>query len=311
MQVLVNDPIADEAVELLEDAGHEVDTRKRDAGELPEAIGAFDALVVRSGTQVTAEVLAAAERLQVIARSGVGVDNIDLDAAAERGVTVTNAPGASSNAVAELTVAHMLALARNLQEADATLRGGEWAKKRLGGVELRGRTLALLGIGRIGGRVAELAQGFGMDVVAHDPYVEEARARELGVDLVGSREDAVARGDFVSVHVPLTEETRGLVDGALLERMGSGTFLVNCARGGVVDEDALYDALKQGTIAGAALDVYAEEPAVGNRLLELPNFRGTPHLGAATEEAQVRVGTTAAEDVVRVLSGKDPKHRVV
>lgn len=310
MRILVNDRLSGKAVDRLAEA-HAVDTRVRSPEELLQDIGGFDALVIRSGTRVTREVLEAGTRLQVVARAGVGVDNVDLEAARERGVTVTNAPGASANAVAELTLGHMLSLARNLQAADASLRANRWEKKALQGVELAGRTLALVGVGRIGSHVATLARALGMRVVAYDPYANAEKLRHLGVSLVDDLHEALSQGDFVSVHTPLTDETRRLLGRDAFEAMPDHGYLVCCARGGVVDEEALLDALQSGNIAGAALDVFEVEPPTDNPLLKLPNFRATPHLGASTQEAQDRVGLTVAEDVLRILAGEEPENRVV
>jgi D-3-phosphoglycerate dehydrogenase len=310
MDVLVNDPIAEEGLEILREQ-HDVDTGKRGPDALLEDVAGFEAMVVRSGTTVTEDVLEAADDLRGIVRAGVGVDNIDLDAAEERGVVVANVPGAASNAVAELAIGHMLGLARQLQRGDATLRDGDWAKSRIEGIELRGRTLGLVGLGRIGSLVAGKATALGMDVVAHDPFVGEEQVRELDVTLADGIGDLAEQVDVLSLHVPVTEETRGLVDAALLAKLGEDGLLVNCARGGIVDEDALYDALKAGRIRAAAMDVFEEEPPGDHPLLELENFRGTPHLGASTVESQRRVGVGAAEEVLRILGGEEPENRVV
>ncbi|MFA5862255.1 MAG: hydroxyacid dehydrogenase, partial [Candidatus Thermoplasmatota archaeon] len=242
-KVLVTDPLDKSAVEALRKAGHEVDERKLTPEELLKVIPAYDALLVRSETKVTKAVLGVAVKLKVVGRAGVGVDNIDVPAAKERGIVVVNAPLAATNAVAELTLAHMLALCRQIPRADATTRAGQWEKKSLMGIELAGRTLGLLGVGRIGARVAELAMAFGMDVVVYDPYVDAAKAKEMGVTKVNTQAECVARADFVSVHTPLTPETKHMVNAELLSHFKPTAFVLNVARGGIIDEKALHDAI--------------------------------------------------------------------
>ncbi|HEX2021350.1 MAG TPA: hydroxyacid dehydrogenase [Candidatus Thermoplasmatota archaeon] len=310
-RILATDPLDPAAAESLRKAGHEVVERKLAPDELLREIAQYDALLVRSETKVTRAVIGVADRLKVVGRAGVGVDNIDIAAAKERGVAVVNAPLAATNAVAELTLAHMLSLARALPRADASTRAGRWEKKGLQGVELSGRTLGLVGVGRIGARVAELAKAFGMRVVVYDPYVSAEKAREIGVTKVATAEEAVAQADFVSLHVPLTPETRNMVDAKLLARFRKGAFLLNLARGGLVDEKALHDAVASGHLGGAALDVFETEPLKETPLAALPNVHFTPHLGASTTEAQVKAGLQVAEQVRRVLAGEPAEHRVV
>ncbi len=311
MKVLVTDPLAPEAVETLRKSGHEVDARKATPEELLKIIKDYDALLVRSETKVTKAVIESGSRLKVVGRAGVGVDNIDVEAARAKGVAVVNAPLAATNAVAELTLAHMLALARNLHKADATMKAGQWEKKGLRGVELQGRTLGLIGVGRIGGRVAELARAFGMRVAFYDPYVPREREASVGGSKVDRVDDLVASADFVSIHVPLTPETRNLVNAALLAKFKPTAFLLNLSRGGIVDERALADALAAGKLAGVALDVFAEEPPKSPLpFLGAPNASLSPHVGASTDEAQVKAGVTVAEDVVKVLRGERPEFRV-
>lgn len=310
-RVLVTDPLDPTAVQALRKAGHEVDERKLTPEELLKAMPAYDALLVRSETKVTKAVLGVADNLKVVGRAGVGVDNIDVPAAKERGVAVVNAPLAATNAVAELTLAHMLSMARQLPRADATTRAGGWEKKTLMGVELSGRTLGLLGVGRIGGRVAELARAFGMKVVVYDPYVSAERARELGATQARTPDDLVAQADFVSVHVPLTPETKHLVNAALLSKFKKGAYLLNCSRGGIVDEKALFDAVNGKHLAGAALDTFETEPLKETPLATLPQVHFTPHLGASTHEAQAKAGLMVAEQVRKVLAGETAEFRVV
>lgn len=309
MRILVTDPVAPAAVDLLKGA-HEVDVRKLDPDALRKEIGSYDALVVRSETKVTADVLAAASRLKIVGRAGVGVDNIDMAAAKAKGVVVVNAPDASSNAVAELTLGHMLALARRIPPADASTRAGKWEKKAFLGSELSGKTLGLLGMGRIGGRLVEIVKVVGMQVVVYDPYIPTARALELGVVKVDDPLDVARRADFVSVHSPLTPETRGLVGERFLAAMRKTAFVVNCARGGIVDEAALDRALREGRIAGAALDVFEKEPPQGSPLLSAPGFQATPHLGASTAEAQDKAGVSVARSILKFLAGEKPDNVV-
>ena len=309
-KVLVTDPIDKSALEALRKAGHDVEERKVTPEELLKIIPGYDALLVRSETKVTKAVLGVTDRLKVVGRAGVGVDNIDVVAAKERGVAVVNAPLAATNAVAELTIGHMLSLARSLPRADASTREGKWEKKTLMGVELSGRTLGLLGVGRIGSRVAEIARALGMRIVAYDPYVTDEKAREMGATKVATPEDLVGQSDFVSVHTPLTPETKHIVGAKLLAAFKPGSFVVNCARGGIIDEKALHDAIVSGRIAGAALDVFETEPLKETPLAKLPTVHFTPHVGASTHEAQAKAGQQVAEQVRKVLAGEAAEFRV-
>ncbi len=310
--ILITDALAPAAVEHLRKAGAEVTERFFPPDELVKEIGKYDALLIRSATKVTRAVLeAGAPRLKVIGRAGVGVDNVDLEAAKSLGVAVVNAPTASSEAVAELALGQMLALARHLHTADVSTRAGKWDKKAFMGIELSGRKLALLGVGRIGARVAELARAFGMTVTAFDPFVTPERAREMGVEKADTVLAAVQGADFVSIHAPLTPDTRDLLNAEVLAAMPKGSFVLNCARGGIVNEAALADALKSGHIGGAALDVFAEEPAKTNPLFDVPTAHFTPHIGASTHEAQDKAGVLVAADALNVLNGKAVNSRVV
>jgi D-3-phosphoglycerate dehydrogenase len=268
--------------------------------EFVSALRTADALIVRSATRVTRELLSLAPRLKAVGRAGVGVDNVDLPAASERGVAVFNAPGGNTIAAAELTIALLISVARKIPAAEASLRSGLWDRAAFKGVELRGKTLGLIGAGRIGSEVAVRCQAFEMDVITYDPYLSPARADELGVEMV-SLDKVIERSDFVSIHVPLNDETRGLIASDALGRMKPTAFVVNASRGGVVDETALTKALHNGDIAGAALDVYESEPlAADSPLRDAPNLVLTPHLGASTAEAQVNVATEVAEKI-RIL----------
>jgi len=301
MKILVSDPIAVEGTKRLEEAGFEVDVKTGLAPEeLIKIIPEYDGLIVRSATKVTREVIEAARELKAIGRAGIGLDNIDLEAARERGIKVLNTPGATTISVAELTLGHMLALARHIPQATASLKAGKWEKKRFMGTELYGKTLGIIGIGKIGREVAKRASAFGMDLVAYDPYVREAEVRDLGLKLL-PLEDLLQYSDYITIHVPLTSETEHLLGEREFAMMKDGVRLINCARGGVVDEGALYDALVSGKVAGAALDVFEEEPPKENPLLKLDNVIATPHLGASAREGQVRSGVEIAEKMIAAL----------
>lgn len=305
VKVLVTDGLEPEALAKLK-SHHAVDLIETSAPQLLDVIGGYDAVIVRGRTKVTADVIAKGAKLKVIARAGVGVDNIDVAAATRRKIPVVNAPAASTISVAELAIAHMISLARRLPQALASMKAGKWEKKSFEGVELYGKTLGLVGSGRIGHEVAKRAKAFGMRVIAYDPYLPPNVAQERGLDLV-SLEALLLQADFVSVHAALTDETRHLLDAKHLALLRKSAYLVNCARGEIVDETALAAALKAGEIAGAALDVFEREPPTGSPILAVENTSLTPHLGASTKEAQLRVGETVAEDVLRVLAGQKPE----
>ena len=299
-RVLVREPIADAGVELLRER-FDVDVDLN--GDLGERIGDYDALVIRSATKVDAGLLQRAERLKVIGRAGVGVDNVDVDAATRRGIVVANAPESTVVSAAEHTIGLLLALSRNIAQAHAALKEGRWERSAHGGIELAGKTLGVLGFGRIGQQVARRALGLEMRVVAYDPFVSKDRFRELGVDRAESPDDVYAVADFLTLHLPLTEETAGAIGPDALARMRDGVRLVNAARGELLDEAALVEALRSGKVAAAALDVFSAEPYSGP-LLELPNVVVTPHLAASTEEAQDRAGVIVAEQVAAALDGE-------
>jgi D-3-phosphoglycerate dehydrogenase / 2-oxoglutarate reductase len=302
-RVLVKEKIADSGVALLRER-FDVDLGLDwDDAQLAERIGAYDAILIRSATKLTADLIARGENLKVIGRAGVGVDNVDVEAATKRGIIVANAPQSNVITAAEHTVALLLALARNVPQAHAALVGGRWERSKWGGVELYEKTLGLLGFGRIGQLVAARAQGFGMHVVAFDPYVSAARFRELGVEKAESSDDLYAHADFISIHLPTTPETRGWLDAAALAKCRDGVRIINCARGELVDDDALKAALDSGKVAGAALDVFANEPVTDHPLFGYPNVVVTPHLAASTTEAQDRAGVQTAEQVVAALTG--------
>jgi D-3-phosphoglycerate dehydrogenase len=299
VRVLVREPIADAGVELLR-ARFEVDVDQD--SDLAGIIGLYDGIVIRSATKLTADLIERAARLKVIGRAGVGIDNVDVDAATRRGIVVANAPESTVVSAAEQTVGLMVALARNIPQAHAALKQGRWERSRWSGIELDGKTLGVVGFGRIGQQVARRAIGLGMRVVAVDPFVGAERFRELGVEQADSVDAVLAVADVLTLHSPLTEETRGLIDSTAIAKMKDGARLVNAARGGLVDEEALLDAIRSGKLAGAALDVFSEEPYRGP-LLELDEVVTTPHLAASTDEAQDRAGLIIAEQVVSALDG--------
>jgi D-3-phosphoglycerate dehydrogenase / 2-oxoglutarate reductase len=310
LKVLIPEKLADPGIELLE-KDFEVDVRlDLSPEELLETIGDYDGLIVRSATRVTAEVMDRADNLKAIGRAGIGVDNIDIDAATKRGVIVANAPESNTVAAAEHTLGLMLASARRIPAADSSLRDGEWKRSAFKGVEVSGKTLGLIGLGHVGAIVARGALGMGMRVLAYDPYVSEDRMRSMNVGRAETTDEVFEQADFVSLHVPRTPQTVGLVNENELSKMKPTAYLINVARGGIVDETALYNALKEGTIAGAALDVFAEEPTTESPIFALPNVVVTPHLGASTAEAQDRAGITAAEQVATALAGAVPVHAI-
>lgn len=301
---LIADALSAQATEVLtRDAVTEV--RHVDGTDRPALLAALaeaDAVLVRSATRIDAEALAAAPRLKVVARAGVGLDNVDVPAATAAGVLVANAPASNVVSAAEHAITLLLSLARHVPQAHAALKDGRWARSSYTGVELAGKTLGVLGLGRIGSLVARRLAAFDMEVIAYDPYAEETHARGLGVRLTGL-DEVLARSQFLTVHLPLNERTSGLIGFDAFRRVRPDLRLVNAARGGIVDEQELYAALKEGRIAGAALDVYAQEPCTDSPLFELENVIATPHLGASTPEAQERAGTQAAESVLLALTG--------
>lgn len=303
MKILISDNLAKVGVELLQQRGKfEVDFKPGlKPEELKAQISAYDGLIVRSESKVTADIIAAADNLKVIGRAGSGVDNIDTPAATARGIVVMNAAAGNSVTTAEQTIALLMSLARKTPQAHAKLKNGVWDKKSFMGVELQGKTLGVIGLGNIGKIVASRALGLAMKVVAYDPFITKEAAAKAGIEL-GSLDDVFTRADFLTVHTPLTEETRGIVGAAAFEKMKKGVRIINCARGGLVDEQALYDAIKSGKVAGAALDVFVKEPVpTDHPLLTLDEVIVTPHLGASTTEAQDTVAVIIAEEVANYL----------
>ncbi|MCC7363076.1 MAG: phosphoglycerate dehydrogenase [Dehalococcoidia bacterium] len=309
-RILIADPVAPEGIQLLRSVG-EVEVKTGQAADaLIAMIGDYDALVVRSETKVTRPILEAASKLIAVGRAGVGVDNIDLDAATEKGVIVVNAPQGNTVAAAEHTIGLLMALARHIPQADASMRAGKWARKEYVGTEIRGKTLGIVGLGKIGSEVARRAVGMEMQVVAFDPFVPAERTRALGVESVDF-EQLLMISDFITVHPPLTASTTGMIGPDQLAKMKDGVRLINVARGGIIDEAALAEAVESGKVAGAAVDVFTQEPInPDNPLLNNPKIIITPHLGASTAEAQERVAVDVAEQIVDIFQGRPARYAV-
>ncbi len=298
-KVLISDALSPAAVQIFKDRGIEVDFQPalgKDKEKLAAAVGSYDGLAIRSATKVTGKVLEWAKNLKVIGRAGIGVDNVDIPAATARGIIVMNTPFGNSITTAEHAISLMLALARQIPEADASTRAGKWEKNKFMGVEIFGKTLGVIGCGNIGSIVADRALGLKMKVIAYDPYLSAGRAADLGVEKV-ELEELFKRADFITLHTPLTDKTRNIINADAIKAMKKGVRIVNCARGGLVDEAALYEALKSGQVAGAAFDVFVTEPATENPLFSLPNVVCTPHVGASTSEAQENVALQIAEQM--------------
>ena len=303
-RVLISDKLSPSAVQVFRDRGVEVDFQPdlgKDKDQLIAAIGNYEGLAVRSATKVSEKVIAAADKLKVIGRAGIGVDNVDLKAATAKGVIVMNTPFGNSITTAEHAIAMLLASARQIPAADASTQAGKWEKSKYMGVEITGKTLGVIGCGNIGSVVATRGIGLAMRVIAFDPFLSEDRAAELGVEKV-DLDTLFRRADFITMHTPLTEKTRNIIDAAAIEKMKDSVRIINCARGGLVVEEALRDALESGKVAGAAIDVFSEEPATKNILFGAPNVICTPHLGAATGEAQENVAVQVAEQMADYLT---------
>ncbi|WP_404451278.1 phosphoglycerate dehydrogenase [Virgibacillus necropolis] len=302
--ILISDPLSEEGIQPLQNAENMKIVIDTDLipEELADRIEEFDALLVRSQTQVTREIISKASRLKIIGRAGVGVDNIDLDAATEHGIIVVNAPNGNTNSAAEHTMAMIMSLSRNIPQAYHALKNHKWDRKKYVGVELKNKTLGVIGLGRIGTEVTVRAKGQRMNVIAYDPFLTEEKADKMGIGY-GTIEEVLTKADFITVHTPLLKETRHLINSEAFQLMKTGVQIINCARGGIIDEEALYDAIISKKVAGAALDVFEEEPFHDNKLLELPEVIATPHLGASTFEAQESVAVDVSHDVVSFLSG--------
>jgi len=301
MRVLVSDSISEKGLDILKRAGLDVDVRTgMDPEELKKCIGEYHGLIIRSATKVTADLIEAAKNLRVIGRAGSGLDNVDKTAATKKGIVVMNTPGGNTITTAEHTIALMFALARQIPQATASMKAGRWEKKRFMGVELYNKTIGIIGIGNIGRQVAKRALALGMNVIGYDPYLSEDNAKEMGIEKVELSE-LFKRSDFITIHTPLTAETKNLINRKTIQMMKDGVRIINCARGGIVNEADIYEALRSGKVAGAALDVFEKEPPGDNPLLTLDNVVCTPHLGAATEEAQENVAIAIAEQVADYL----------
>ena len=311
MKILVSDPLSNKGLEILGKAkGLKYDIKTGlSPEELKEILPEYDAIIVRSETKLKAEIIEAGTRLKVIGRAGIGLDNVDLPAATKKGIVVMNTPQENAIAAAEHTIAMMFAVSRKIPQATASMKGGKWEKKKFMGVELYSKTLGIVGIGVIGTVVIDRARGLKMKVIAFDPYISKEAAAKKGVDLV-SLDELLARSDFITVHTPMTEETRSLIDKKAFEKMKQGVIVVNCARGGIINEKDLYEAIKSGKVGGAALDVFEKEPAIGNPLFELEEVICTPHLGASTGEAQENVSMAIAQQIIDYLLSGEARNAV-
>ncbi len=310
-KILICDDLTDEGLHLLrQEKEIQVFVKtKLPLEELKKEIADCDACVVRSGTQLTKEVIEASKKLKVIGRAGVGLDNVDVEAASKRGIVVINTPGGNTISAAEHTFCLLMSLARNIPQASASMKQGEWERKKFTGVELYEKTLGVLGLGRIGTEVAKRAQSFGMRVIAYDPFLRLEKAKQIGVELV-NLEDLLSRSDFLSLHMPLTVENKYIIGEKELGKVKKGIRIINCARGGLIDEAALARAIQNGRVAGAALDVFESEPPKQSPLLDLPSVIATPHLGASTEEAQIAVSVDVAQSIVDFLLGRGIRNAV-
>jgi len=313
-KVLISDALSPAAVQIFKDRGIEVDFQPnlgKDKEKLAEIIGNYDGLAIRSATKVTAKILEKAKNLKVIGRAGIGVDNVEIPAATAKGVIVMNTPFGNSITTAEHAISLMLALARQIPEADTSTRAGKWEKNKFMGVEIFGKTLGVIGCGNIGSIVADRGVGLKMKVIAFDPFLSQERAVQLGVEKV-ELDDLIKRADFITLHTPLTEKTKNIIDADAIKRMKKGVRIVNCARGGLVDEVALYDALKSGHIAGAGLDVFDVEPAPPDHpLLTLSNVISSPHMAGVTVEAMDAMAVATARNILSVLDGAANKENTV
>jgi len=302
VKILVSDNLAEEGIELLRESPDiTVDVKlKLELQELIKQISEYDALVVRSATKVTKEIIDAAKNLKVIGRAGVGVDNIDVEAASKKGILVMNTPGGNTISAAEHTMSMLLALSHCIPQANISLKSKQWEKKKFLGTEIFKKTLGIIGLGRIGAEVAKRAESFGMEIIAYDPYISKTHAREMGVKLVNFPE-LIKQADYITIHVPSTPETKHIINKETISQMKEGVRIINCARGGIIDEDALAEAVKSGKVGGAALDVFEKEPPFDSPVLGVDNIIVTPHLGASTEEAQVNVARDIALQVLDFL----------
>ena len=311
MKILISDPLHETGIEIFKAEGFDVEVNTGlDPEELKKVIKGVDGLVIRSATKVNADLLAAADSLKVVGRAGTGLDNVDIPACTEKGVIVMNTPGQNSNAAAELAMGHLFAISRHIGRGNRGVKDGKWEKKQLRGRELKGKTLGIIGLGNIGKILAELATGCKMNVLGFDPFMDDETIKARGAD-PKPFDELLAESDYISIHVPKTKETAGLFSGETFKKMKAGAYLINCARGGIVDEEALCDALEEGRLAGAALDVFEVEPLPSNsRLVYAEDVVCTPHLGANTFEAQENVAVAVANQISAFLKGGKPEFAV-
>ncbi len=311
MKILISDKTSSKCAEIMREAGHMVDEKFGiSAEDLKKVIGEYEGLVVRSATKVTKDIIDSAKNLKVIGRAGSGVDNIDVKAAAEKNIVVMNTPGANTNAVVELTLAYLFALSRHIYMGTQTLKEGKWEKKKLSGFEVHGKTLGVIGYGKIGRQVAIKSRCLGMEVICYDPYVGREIIDQFGVRLVANLDEVLGSSDYISIHVPKTPETTNLISKTEFAKMKKGVYIIDCARGGIINESDLFDALEEGIVAGAGLDVFETEPPQDLKLVQHPGVICTPHIGAATKEAQDNVGIQIAEQFVEMFAGKGIRNAV-
>lgn len=311
MKILISDKSSPACGNIMREAGHTVDEKfGLPPDELKKIIGEYEGLIVRSATKVTADLINSATKLKVIGRAGSGVDNIDVKAAAAKNIVVMNTPGGNTNAVVELTLAYLLALGRFLYSASASMKEGQWEKKKFTGTEVLGKTLGVLGYGKIGRQVSIKARCLGLEVICYDPYVGREIIDQFGVRLVADIEELLKKADFISIHVPKTPETTNFISKKEFQKMKKGVFLINCARGGIVNEADLMWALDEGIVTAAGFDVYDPEPPTDWKLVKHPKVMCTPHIGAATVEAQENVGTMIAQQFVDMFAGKETRNVV-
>jgi D-3-phosphoglycerate dehydrogenase len=312
MKILITDKIANEAVDLFKKEGYEVKLEELDEKNLIREIPKYDALMIRSRTKVISSVIESGSNgnLKVVGRAGIGVDNIDIKMCAQNKIIVVNSPTGATESVAELALTHMLSLSRRITIADSSMKNGEWIKKQLMGNEIYGKTLGLIGCGNIGKLTAKYASNFNMSVIGFDPFISKEDLARDGITKIHKLEDLMSQSDYISLHLPHIKSTHHIIDSKMISKMKKNAFIINCSRGGTVDEEALYNALKNGKISGAGIDVFENEPPLNNQLFELDNVVLTPHIGANTKEGQIRAGTVCADQIIKVLKGEKPDYWV-
>lgn len=312
MKILITDKIANEAVDLFKKEGYEVKLEELDEKNLIREIPKYDALMIRSRTKVISSVIESGSKgnLKVVGRAGIGVDNIDIKMCAQNKIIVVNSPTGATESVAELALTHMLSLSRRITIADSSMKNGQWIKKQLMGNEIYGKTLGLIGCGNIGKLTAKYASNFNMSIIGFDPFISKEDLARDGITKIDKLEDLISQSDYISLHLPHIESTHHIIDSKMISKMKKNAFIINCSRGGTVDEEALYNALKNGKISGAGIDVFENEPPLNNQLFELDNVVLTPHIGANTKEGQIRAGTVCADQIIKVLKGEKPDYWV-